>query len=95
MVSHLVYFASFRTRFCLSELHRVCNYLGESAFSSSLSNHKDSINYGHAQRTRHFLTNCPWPVSHSQTMKIDLSTVGAALRGRLFEEPTEGLPYIY
>ena len=52
MVSHLIYFASFRTRFCLSELQRACNYLGESAFSSSLSNHKDSINYGHATRTR-------------------------------------------
>jgi hypothetical protein len=28
-------------------------------------------------------------------MKIDLSTVGAALCGRLIEVPTEGLPYIY
>jgi hypothetical protein len=27
-------------------------------------------------------------------MKIDLSNVGAALCGRLIEEPTEGLPYI-
>jgi len=28
-------------------------------------------------------------------MKIDLSTVGAVLRDRPIEEPTEGLPYVH
>ncbi len=31
----------------------------------------------------------------ARTLKIDLSTVGAALCGRPIEKPTKGLPYIY
>jgi len=50
---------------------------------------------GRGTSLRYLLSNWSWPVGLPRTMKIDLFTVGAALCGRLIEEPTEGLPYIY